>query len=235
MKLDGLFKRCLRHIELTAIDRPSAEPLVHGNTERIESRGALEKLDCLRRVPQILPVRLERHRLVGDDLDPVEVVTVDDVRRSRLTPTESEVPEQAGQRARGHPPRSEEIETELEPGLGGNVHREWAGVRVRVRVGDEREGRAPMPGDLDSGLEAPAPLDDQAGELPHEDVVASPGAVVGAPPRLDPAGRLGVDAEPRREAEPSPVHPAQPDPADQRLLGPGDQLRGAVHVVSPVG
>src|SRR4051812_10824271 len=65
-------------------------------------------------VTEVLAVRLERQRPVADDLDPVEVVRVRDVRAAQRRAPGREVGEQARDVHRPDRPRRHEVEPELE-------------------------------------------------------------------------------------------------------------------------
>src|SRR4029077_18391552 len=89
-------------------------------------------------VAEVLAVDLKRQRTVRANLDPVEIMTVDDV--LCVLPTAAErIAEQARDPRRPDPPGRNEVEPELETRL--RSYAQWAAAckGIRIAVGDQRE------------------------------------------------------------------------------------------------
>ena len=71
-----------------------------------------------RHVAEVLAVRLERQRDVAVNLDAVEVVSREDARRTGHPAAGQHAGEQARRRERRHANRRDEVQTELEAGVG---------------------------------------------------------------------------------------------------------------------
>src|SRR6266496_86273 len=80
------------------------------------NRSALAHAFDVVDVAQVLAVDVERERLVADDLDAVEVVTVEDVDRALVAAAFHQVGEDPGDGERAQADRRDDVEPVLEPG-----------------------------------------------------------------------------------------------------------------------
>lgn len=152
---------------------------------------------------------MQRQRHVTADLDPVDVVPVENARRPA---TEERSEGQARDPATLHRSGSDEVEASLERGLRRDAKREAAEVGVGIAVGDEGESRG-FPVHLERGLEAAAVSDQHAGHGQRERPVRRPPPVRSSEP-VDATDDLGGKAHRRREAEAAPVDASDGDPAN---------------------
>ena len=104
-----------------------------------------------------------------------------------------------------------EVEPEVELGAAREPHRDRAGVRVGIAVGDDQERGAADPVDLDRGVEAGAALDEESGGDAHEGQAAGRPRP-GARPSEWTRGPAPRRSHPRREGEARAVDPADGDP-----------------------
>ncbi len=158
-------------------------------------------------VAEILAVRVQRHRVVADDLDAVDVVCVEHVRVARMP--EQHRPGRVDERAPPHADRRDDVEAELEVRLGRDRQRQPLRVRVRRRVRDERRRGASEPLHLERRLDVPAPRGERPDDGDDEREVARSLAVGAAPHLVDAAHGLGVDPEPGVEREAAAVDAAE--------------------------
>src|SRR5205823_10703448 len=95
-------------------------------------------------------------------------------------------------------------------------HRPAPGIRIRIAIGDEREGSAAESLDFERRLAPGAPAHEKLGRLPGKDDVAGPAAVAATAAPVDAANELRVEADAGGERASSPVRPAERDPARRR-------------------
>jgi hypothetical protein len=185
-------------------------------TDEHRDRAALGLEHRLRHVAEVLPVRLQGHRPVADDLDPVLVVQVED---AAAHPPRQERERHAREGHGADPERRDDVEPELELRLRGDRDRDAARVRVRRPVRDERAGGAAVALHLEHGLELEPVRRQRAHDCEREREVARAAAVLAATELVDAADRLRVDADPGGEGEAASVDAAHRDAA----AAPGEQ------------
>jgi hypothetical protein len=95
-------------------------------------------------------------------------------------------------------------------------------------VRDERERRTTQAPELEHGLEARAPLGEQADGGQREAQVARAPPLAGAAERVDAPDELGVEPDAGAEGEAAAVRAAEPDPP----CPPGGELRGRAQRVA---
>src|SRR6476619_286808 len=137
-------------------------------------------------IAEVLAVDLKRERAVGANLDPVEIVAVEDILRMLATTSEC-VAKQARDPGRSDPLGRNQIEPELEPCLGS--YAQWAAARkgIRIAVGDQRECGTAEAFDLERRLVMATSPGEQLDRLPGEGEVTRPTAVTPTAPLVDAA------------------------------------------------